>query len=293
MNQPLVSILIPVEGNDTYLELALTSVLLQTYTNIEIIIRDPTPTDKIKRLLEKEFLPYSKRIIYIKDNRYMPPSEIFQELLSTANGTYINFLMEKDLFYPTKIEKMINYFFNDETGSIKLVTSNIEHIDRYGNSINAMNSIYKKDMQWDSDIGSNLVLKNQKHIGGVSAPLFRRKDLDQSFGYFAGHRFIKEIELASWLNLISKGIVVLMAEELLFERENLNVRNDKVELDVIADWVNFIKASRQNACVLFKTTENYIINKILRWIEHLIATKGKFLTMEEMEEIQTYKEFLS
>ncbi|MGG0044194.1 glycosyltransferase family 2 protein [Bacillus tropicus] len=53
MNRPLVSILITVTGNSTYLELALTSVLLQTYTNIEIIIRDSTPTDQIQVLLEK------------------------------------------------------------------------------------------------------------------------------------------------------------------------------------------------------------------------------------------------
>lgn len=293
MNQPLVSILIPVEGHDTYLELALTSVLLQTYTNIEIIIRDPTPTAKIKNLIEREFLPYSNRITYIKDTRYMPPAEIFQYLLSVANGTYINFLMEKDLFYPTKIEKMMNYFLADSTNSVKLVTSNVEYIDKHGNLLNTMNQIHKEDVKWDSTINSNLILKHKNYIGGLSAPLFRKGDLNQSFGYFAGHHFIKEIELASWLTLTSKGLLVKIAEELLFERENSSYRHNKVELNVITDWINFIKLARQNIYVLSKTTEIYIIKKVLGWIESLESMKKSFLNNEEMEKIQEYKEYLS
>ncbi|WP_410991003.1 glycosyltransferase [Bacillus cereus] len=293
MNQPLVSILIPVEGHDTYLELALTSVLLQTYTNIEIIIRDPTPTAKIKNLIEKEFLPYSNRITYIKDTRYMSSKEIFQYLLSVANGTYINFLMEKDLFYPTKIEKMMNYFSGDSTNSVKLVTSNIEYIDEYGHLLNTTNQLCTEDLKWDSTISSNLILKHENYVGGLSAPLFRKEDLNQSFGYFAGHHFIKEIELASWLTLTSKGVLVKIAEELLFERKNSNIRNNKVELDVITDWINFIKLNRQNTYILSKTTENYIIKKVSNWIESLESINKSFLNKEEIEKIQEYKEYLS
>ncbi|PEJ62247.1 glycosyltransferase [Bacillus wiedmannii] len=292
MEKPLVSILIPVTGNSIYLELALTSVLLQTYTNIEIIIRDPTPTDAIQTLLEKEFLPYSNRITYIKDNRYMPRVEILHELLRVSQGEYINFLREEDLFYPEKIEKMMNYFFYDVNNSIKLITSNTELIDRHGNLVDdfkTINKIHKTDGKWDSTVGSNLILKHKNYIGGLSVPLFRKKDLIQPFGVFSGHQFIKEIELASWLTLVSQGECVFIEEDLIFERKN---HNYKITMDLVTDWIHFIKLIIQNDYKITKSTQKYIFNKVLGWIEHLLSNSANKLTIIEREKIFEYKEYL-
>ncbi|MBJ8113118.1 glycosyltransferase family 2 protein [Bacillus cereus group sp. N6] len=295
MGKPLVSVLIPAVGNYIYLELALTSVLLQTYTNIEIIIRDPSPTDNIQILLEKDFLPYSNKITYIRDNKYMSKLNILQELLRVSNGTYINFLMEDDLFYPTKIEKMMDYFLKDVKNPVKLVTSYTDSIDMHGDLItprNGIGEVYKTDMQWDSIVSSNFILKNKDYVGGLSVPLFRKQDLIQPFGYFAGHQFIKETAMASWLTLVTQGSLVLIAEELTFERKNLNHQKYKIEVDLITDWINVIKLTKQNSFIINKDTENYLIQKILGWINHLLLRKQNILTMIERETIQEYKEYL-
>ncbi|MBG9934821.1 glycosyltransferase [Bacillus tropicus] len=292
MNRPLVSILIPVTGNSTYLELALTSVLLQTYTNIEIIIRDSTPTDQIQVLLEKDYLPYYDKMIYIKDLRYMPKLEILQELLRVANGTYVNFMMEKDLFYPTKIEKMMDYFLKDVSNPIKLVTSNIESIDMHGNVINNFNKIHDIDMQWNHTGSIDFILRNNKHIGGLSAPLFSKRDLVETFGTFAGHQFVQEIELASWLNLVSQGALVFLAEELTFERISHAYQSNKITIDLITDWMNLIKLLKINGYIINSSTEKYVIIKILEWIEFLLLNKQHTLTIAERETIYEYKEHL-
>ncbi|MCQ6530777.1 glycosyltransferase family 2 protein [Bacillus mycoides] len=290
--QPLVSILIPVTGNPIYLELALTSVLLQTYTNFEIIIRDSTPTDKIQILLEKEFIPYSNRIRYIKDTRYMSKLEILQELLRVSNGTYINFMLETDLFYPTKIEKMMGCFLEDVTNSVKLVTSNTEFIDMHGNVISNVDKVHNTDMRWDNPLGSNIILRNTKYIGGLSAPLFRKQDFATSFGTFAGHQFIKEIEIASWLTLVSQGALIFLAEELTFERKARDYQNHKITLDLIVDWVNIIKLTKQHNGIITKSTEGIIRKKILSWMDVLLTKSQHILTIIEREKIYQYKEWL-
>ncbi|MGH0791968.1 glycosyltransferase [Bacillus cereus] len=295
MEKPLVSVLIPAIGNYINLELALTSVLLQTYTNIEIIIRDPSPTDTIQNLLEKDFLPYSTKITYIRDKKYMSKLNVLQELLRISNGEYINFLMEDDLFYPTKIERMMDYFLKDATNSIKLVTSYTASIDMHGDLITPRNGIKKKyemDMQWDTIMSSNFILQNKDSVGGLSVPLFRKQDLILPIGYFAGHQFLKEIATASWLTLIAQGSFVLIGEELIFERKNPNPQKANIKVDLVTDWINIIKLTKKSGMIINKDTEKYLIQKILGWIDHLFLKKQSMLTTIEREKIQSYREYL-
>ncbi|WP_157830130.1 glycosyltransferase family 2 protein [Bacillus sp. SN10] len=296
MEQPLVSILMPVTGNPTYLELALTSVLLQTYTNIEIIIRDSSSTDEIQLLLEKNFLPYSSKIRYLREPGYLSKLQILQKMLQCANGTYINFILEKDLFYPTKIERMMNYFTEDLAEEIKLITSYSKKIDIHGNVIDNFSNnefIYKNDLKLDSISSGDLVLKGNNFIGSLSAPLFRKKDLTQPFGYFAQHFFVREIEMASWLTLLSQGSFVLIADDLIFERVKTNSEDKKVDIPLIVDWVNFIKLGQQQGFLTNLSTKNTAIKRVLAWIDQLLEDKQNVLTLEERDEVSEYKGYLS
>ncbi|OPD56257.1 glycosyltransferase family 2 protein [Bacillus anthracis] len=292
MEQPLVSVLLPVTGNPTYLELALTSVLLQTYTNIEIIIRDSSATDEIQLLLEKNFLPYSSKIRYLKEPGYLSRSQVLQKMLQYANGTYINFIMEKDLFYPTKIERMMNYYMEDVAGDIKLVTSHSKKIDIHGNlndNVNNDEISYKNDLKLDGVSGGDLVLKGNNFIGSLSAPLFRKKDLTQPFGCFAQNSFVKEIERASWLTLLSQGSFVLIADDLIFERVTTNREDKKVDISLIVDWVNFIKLGQHQGFLTNLTVKNAAIRRVVGWIDQLLEDKQNVLTLEERDEISEYK----
>ncbi|WP_179876788.1 glycosyltransferase family 2 protein [Bacillus wiedmannii] len=296
MTEPLVSILIPATGNSTYLELALTSALLQTYTNIEIIIRDSSPTDEIQLMLEKDFIPYLPRIKYIKNFQYATKSQILQQMIGHANGVYINFLLEKDLFYPTKIEKMIGYFISDVGESIKLVTSCSEKIDVRGNLIdNPLDKepIHQNDVQLDGFLSGGLILKNKDYIGGLSAPLFRKKDLIQPFGYFATHLFKKELELASWLTLLSQGSLVSITDQLIFERSGTTSVTEIIDIPLIADWIQFIILGQQYGFLHSETAKTKVVNRVLLWIDVLLFNKQYIFTLEERHEILGYKNFLN
>ena len=100
---PLVSVLIPTYNRPHYFEKALCSVLEQTYPNVEIIIGMIVRMMKQKRL--QKYLCKHSNIIYIKIDQTFGQFENALMLLNKANGEYINFLMDDDLFHVNKIQK--------------------------------------------------------------------------------------------------------------------------------------------------------------------------------------------
>lgn len=292
MEQPLVSVLIPVTGNGTHIELALTSVLLQTYTNLEIIIRDDTSTDHIQRVIEKEFLSYSNRIVYIKEPMCASRVETLQRLIELSTGAYINIMMEKDLFYPTKIERMMEYFLQDDKKEIQLITSNVVCIDRNGNKEENTGRIHNQDVQWDTTLIYNLILKYPNYIGGISVPLFRKQGLIEGFGSFANRICTIELELASWLTLASQGTFVFLEEELTFERKKIKDKEDKVILNRMIDWVHVLNGMKQKKYRITTGTKNYVIKRIVGWMDDLLGNKQHTLTLQDREKIKRYKEYI-
>ncbi|MEK4503495.1 glycosyltransferase [Bacillus sp. FSL R12-0069] len=292
MEQPLVSVLIPVTGNRMYLELALTSVLLQTYTNLEIIIRDPTPTDQIQIWIEKEFLPYSNKIKYIREPIYLSKVNILQKLIGLSSGEYINIMMEKDILYPTKIERMMDHFLTDNKKGIQLVTSNVAYVDMHGDKKENTSKMYHQDIYWDKVVIYNHLLKYSNYIGGISAPLFRKHGLVQEFGVFENQLFTTEIELASWLTLASQGSFVFLEEELTFERRKIKDIPNKITFNRILDWVHLLTGVKQKNYVITKGTINYIIKKIIKWIDYLLNNKQNALTLQDRDKLQAHKEYI-
>ncbi|PHG57692.1 glycosyltransferase [Bacillus toyonensis] len=217
---PLVSILIPVTQNTVYFKAALTSALFQTYDNIEIIIRDNTSTTDISTMVETEFLPYYDKIHYIKNNTSMNTIQLLQKLTDDSKGDYINFLSEKDLFYPLKIERMMQYFLSDESNDIQLITSSQLQIDERGQLDQSADTrcFFTSDIKLNGIEYGNTILKKQHGMSGVTANLFKKESLHEPFGYFRGSPFVHEYVTATWLSILTKGEVMYIADDLSFKR---------------------------------------------------------------------------
>ncbi|WP_242221186.1 glycosyltransferase family 2 protein [Bacillus cereus group sp. BfR-BA-01380] len=294
-NNPLVSVLMPAFESALYFELALKSALLQTYSNFEIIIRDNSLTNEIQLLVEKEFLPYSKRITYIKNPTHMNRPHVLQYLLKDANGEYINYLMEDDLFDPTKIEKMMNYFLSDTNEDIKLVTSYRKPINESGMIVPDLvytKKLYKTDTVLDGVSSGNSMMAVANWIGEPTTVLFRKKDLIEPFGCFIGHQYESEIDMASWLTLLSQGKLVYIADELSYVRIHPNRNTWKTPITTVNDWIHMIFHSQIKN---FLTDVDFLqrsINNLLRYIHSILSVKQNQLTMEERNYLLQCKETL-
>lgn len=99
----LVSVIVPTYRRTSYLKLTLESILAQTYSNIEVIvIDDGSPRDENKNLCAS----FSK-VRYIKIENSGGPAKPRNVGISNANGMYIAFVDDDDLWHPSKIEKQV------------------------------------------------------------------------------------------------------------------------------------------------------------------------------------------
>lgn len=96
MNNPLISIIIPVYNVEQYLEECVCSVLNQTYTNFEVILVDDGSPDNSPALCDK-FAKQDERVIVIhKTNGGL--SDARNAGLSKAQGDFVFFLDSDDFW---------------------------------------------------------------------------------------------------------------------------------------------------------------------------------------------------
>lgn len=137
MNNPLVSVIIPVYNVESYIARCLDSVIGQTYKNLEIIIvNDATPDDSMAIAYE-----YAK-----KDNRFkIIENENNRGLMTTrrkgyqvATGKYLTFADSDDSLPLDAIELLLNKAL---ASGADIVAGTIRHIDKFGKSTNWPSSL--------------------------------------------------------------------------------------------------------------------------------------------------------
>ena len=128
---PLVSIVLPVYNGEKHLSGAITSALIQTYRNWELIIIDNGSTDQTADIIQQmsEFLGPRMRVIPLAENVGIRSARALGILQS--HGELIAFIDHDDLWRSDKLEKQVKCF---RSGTV-LVYSNQESINADGDVI--------------------------------------------------------------------------------------------------------------------------------------------------------------
>lgn len=125
MDQPLVSIIIPVYNGENYLKEAIESALSQTYKNIEILVINDGSKDS--GATEKIALSYGDKIRYF-DKENGGVATALNLGIENMRGEYFSWLSHDDLYYPEKVEVQINHL--KKTGEMKaIIYSNYEILE--------------------------------------------------------------------------------------------------------------------------------------------------------------------
>jgi glycosyltransferase involved in cell wall biosynthesis len=108
-NGPMVSVIVPTFNRPLYLAQALAGVVRQSFRNLQIIVVNDGGSD-ITGIVESFGDP---RITFInrRQNRGKPFS--LNEALARAQGKYIAYLDDDDLYYPHHIETLVEALEND------------------------------------------------------------------------------------------------------------------------------------------------------------------------------------
>ncbi|MEJ8552665.1 glycosyltransferase [Tepidibacter sp. Z1-5] len=273
---PLVSVLIPAYNRPHYLEIALKSVLNQTYKNIEIIICDDSTNDKVKNMIH----PYLKKYKHIRYYNNGGPLGGYglnnvRKCLNLSEGKFINFLMDDDVFHESKIETMIKYFIEDK--HVSLVTSYRKRIDGKGNYLEdeeATKKLYDNVTVVDGKPFIEFILKKGfNYIGEPSTVLFKKSMVEKGMGVLLNKQYMNLIDVATWIELLSKGKMIYIPEALSYFRihEGQNQNNKLIGYKGIIEWFKLINDSYQFGLIKKDTDYKYGLYKVLRDIVHQVG----------------------
>ncbi|HXC05614.1 MAG TPA: glycosyltransferase family 2 protein [Bacteroidia bacterium] len=107
MNNPRVSICIPVYNGASYLRECLDSALCQTMDDFEIILVDDRSSDSSYAILQ-EYASKSTKIRLFQNETNLGLVGNWNRSVELAGGTWIKFLFQDDMLHPACLQKMLD-----------------------------------------------------------------------------------------------------------------------------------------------------------------------------------------
>jgi glycosyltransferase involved in cell wall biosynthesis len=103
----LVSVLVPVYNSKYFIEEALNSILLQSYSNIEVLVADDYSMDGTRQVLNK--FEYEPRIKLVLNTENIGITRNCNQLLGMCSGKYIALFAGDDIMLPGKLEHQVEF----------------------------------------------------------------------------------------------------------------------------------------------------------------------------------------
>lgn len=151
MNNPLVSVIVPIYNVDKYLKKCVESVLAQTYAELEIILVDDGSTDGSSKICD-EYIEKDSRILVIhKPNGGL--SDARNAGLDKAHGEYLVFIDSDDYIHPDMIKILLQNSIDnnlDVSCCNFYFGTNREDAEFYGTEPDSKCSVYESENRVES-----------------------------------------------------------------------------------------------------------------------------------------------
>jgi len=209
-----ISVVIPVYNDEKYIVASITSVLNQTYGDIEIIVVDDGSIDNSVALIEAIGVPLN--IIRTKNGG---PAKARNLGMEAATGEYIAFLDADDLWMPEKLAKQMNQMRD----GISLVYSARKWIDTDGVAL--VDQPSQKEYP-SGDVFRKLVDAN---FIVTSSVLMRTVVFSDIGGFDESDTFANCQDYQYWFRISSKYAIAVVAENLIQYRVHESNRHKNFE----------------------------------------------------------------
>jgi glycosyltransferase involved in cell wall biosynthesis len=198
---PLVSVCIPTYRGAAHLAATIESVLLQNFSDYELLIIDDNSPDETDGIVASYRDP---RIRYLKNPRNFGPEGNWNRCLEEARGRYFKLLPQDDLLYPDTLQKQVETLEADHEKHIALVFGARDIINAAGRKLTQRGCPGCREGRID---GSKLVRRCVRYgtnLIGEPGSVMLRKSLANQIGPFDGSiGYI--IDLDYWVRLLAHG----------------------------------------------------------------------------------------
>ncbi len=261
---PLVSVVIPTFNRPKFFKEALESALNQTYRNVEIFISDNSTDDATEKFIET---CSDARIKYFRHKNFTAHDNWnFARDYDNPAAEFVNWLMDDDIFYPPKIERMVEIYRTNP--DVSLITSKRNIMDADGKILGHHKVPFKATTKISGEEVGRILFSNfENFIGEPTTVLIRKRFLrDGDLCWHANERgFFNLVDTSTWLQLLSKGNLFFIDEPLSCYRLHANIATDwpyTAPLNAI-QWAKMIKSAWEKK--IFLKTEKDVRQSILKW----------------------------
>jgi teichuronic acid biosynthesis glycosyltransferase TuaG len=170
----IVSIITPLYNSEEFIRDAIGSVLLQTYTNWEMIIVDDCSTDDSVELI-KHYVEQDSRIKLIQLSENSGAAVARNKAIEMAQGRYIAFLDSDDLWLSDKLEKQVAFMQSNNYPFTYVSYDKIKEQGEVFDNIVVPDRVSYSDMLKMSSIGCLTAMYDTDYFGKVYMPLIRKR----------------------------------------------------------------------------------------------------------------------
>ncbi len=125
MRNPTISVLLPIFNSREFLYESINSILIQTYSDFELLILDDGSTDNPKLVID-EF--QDDRLRYFRSSQNKGIVYQLNKGLNLSTGKYIARMDADDIAHPDRFNKQIDYFTNPRNIEIEVLGTNAEKV---------------------------------------------------------------------------------------------------------------------------------------------------------------------
>jgi glycosyltransferase involved in cell wall biosynthesis len=209
----LISIGMPIYNGAEFLEQAITSVLSQSFTNIELIIADDCSTDNSEQIYKK-FAEKDSRIRIFKHKKNIGSIPNFNFVLKQAKGEYFMWAAQDDYREKNTLEKLLK--LHKKFPDAALAVSKFLNV--YGEK---KYEVYP-DVNYDnSNTKANTLISFLKTDNlSFFYGLHKTNILKKTGGYFVDSRpLFKSSDFLTIYNVLLEGKLVYTSEILFYKRD--------------------------------------------------------------------------
>ena len=248
----LVSVILPVYNGEAFLEKTASSVISQTYKNIELIIVDDHSTDRSLEISNR-LKELDKRISVFSNETNLGVLETRIKASRLARGEWIAFIDADDLWEPDKLEKQISL---QKTTGCDLVYTASAFIDADGNN-------YDWIMHVPTEVSYRKLLK--QNIISNSSVMLRKNDYLR-FSPHEEREYDMHEDFACWLKMLKAGLVACGVDEPLISYRlskksvsSNKVKASKMNLNTYRHiGLNFFEICFYQVCYAFNGIKKYL-----------------------------------
>jgi len=253
-SQPKISVCIPTYNRADYLELCLSSILSQTFSDFEVIVSDNCSSDATSDVVQG---CNDSRVRYSRNDRNVGVTLNRNRCLELAQGEYVCILGDDDLYAPSFLERESTML--DRHPSVGFVHCAVYQIDASGNRQRLVQA-YPHDSVLE---GEDEFLR---YLGGhnvcCSTVMVRRELHRQVEMYdpsFLCHDWLM------WLQLALRADVAYIAEPLVSMRVHMATTSSSLEP---SRWCREFLAILERGLCLAESTHSSLLrskDRVRRW----------------------------